>query len=98
MENVKLADLGSTDNSGEGYGYKLSSPMAFFWTMILFLIIVGFIAAILFRQAKEAFLHNPGLNGFILGVLGIGILLVFNHVLSLRPEVRWFNSDRKSVV
>jgi hypothetical protein len=94
MENVKLADLGSTDNSGEGYGYKLSSPMAFFWTMILFLIIVGFIAAILFRQTKEAFLHNPGLNGLILGVLAIGILLVFAHVLSLRPEVRWFNSFR----
>jgi hypothetical protein len=94
MENVKLAELGSTDNSGEKYAYKLSSPMAFFWTMVLFLIIVGFIVAILFRQGREAFMHNPGLNGLILGVLAIGILLVFNHVLSLRPEVSWFNSFR----
>ena len=94
MENVKLADLGSTDNVSGSYAYKLSSPMAFFWTMVLFLIIVGFIVAILFRQAQIAFLHNPGLNGLILGVLAVGILLVFNHVLMLRPEVRWFNHFR----
>ncbi|WFU08147.1 MotA/TolQ/ExbB proton channel family protein [Rhizobium sp. CB3090] len=94
MENVNLGDLGSTDNVSGNYTYKLSSPMAFFWTMILFLIIVGFIVAILFRQAQVAFLHNPGLNGLILGVLAVGILLVFNHVLMLRPEVRWFNHFR----
>ncbi|WP_457587211.1 MotA/TolQ/ExbB proton channel family protein [Ensifer canadensis] len=74
--------------------HKLSSPMHFFWTMVIFLIIVGFVGAILFRQAHNAFLANPGLNGLILGVLLIGILLAFNHVLGLRPEVRWFNSFR----
>ncbi|MBO9099668.1 MULTISPECIES: MotA/TolQ/ExbB proton channel family protein [unclassified Rhizobium] len=94
MKNVKLSDLGSTDDPMQSRAYRLSSPMAFFWTMILFLIIVGFIAAILFRQGQEAFMHNPGLNGLILGVLVVGIILVFNHVLSLRPEVRWFNSFR----
>jgi hypothetical protein len=94
MKNVKLSDLGSTDDSMQSRAYKLSSPMAFFWTMILFLIIVGFIAAILFRQGHEAFMHNPGLNGLILGVLAVGIILVFTHVLSLRSEVRWFNSFR----
>jgi hypothetical protein len=94
MKNVKLSDLGSMDDPIQSRAYKLSSPMAFFWTMILFLIIVGFIAAILFRQGQEAFMHNPGLNGLILGVLAVGIILVFNHVLSLRPEVRWFNSFR----
>jgi len=94
MKNVKLSDLGSNDDPMQSRDYKLSSPMAFFWTMILFLIIVGFIAAILFRQGQEAFMHNPGLNGLILGVLAVGIILVFNHVLSLRPEVRWFNSFR----
>jgi len=62
--------------------------------MLLFLVIVGFIAAILFRQTQTAFMHNPGLNGLILGVLAVGIILVFNHVLALRPEVRWFNSFR----
>ncbi|WP_425523761.1 flagellar motor protein MotA [Rhizobium setariae] len=76
------------------YGRKLSSPMSYFWTMVIFLILVGFAAAILFRQAHNAFLANPGLNSLILGVLLIGILLAFNHVISLRPEVRWFNSFR----
>lgn len=94
MENVNVAEFGSTEKTPDGYSYKLSSPMSFFWTMLLFLVIVGFIAAILFRQTQTAFMHNPGLNGLIVGVLAVGIILVFNHVLSLRPEVRWFNSFR----
>jgi hypothetical protein len=94
MENVNVAEFGSTEKTAGGYAYKLSSPMSFFWTMVLFLIIVGFIAAILFRQTQTAFMHNPGLNGLIVGVLAVGIIIVFNHVLSLRPEVRWFNSFR----
>jgi len=94
MAKLGLPGWGGPAEHGEGYAHKLSSPMAFFWTMVIFLIIVGFVAAILFRQAQSAFLANPGLNGLILGVLLIGILLVFNHVLALRPEVRWFNSFR----
>ncbi|HEX2146402.1 MAG TPA: flagellar motor protein MotA [Pseudorhizobium sp.] len=77
-----------------GYSHKLSNPVPFLWTMLIFLILVGFIAAILYRQAHNAFMTNPGLNGFILGVLIIGIVLVFNQVVSLIPEVRWFNSYR----
>ncbi|EYR79480.1 MotA/TolQ/ExbB proton channel family protein [Shinella sp. 838] len=94
MAKLGLSGWGGAPETGEDYPHKLSSPMAFFWTMVIFLIIVGFVAAILFRQAQSAFLSNPGLNGLILGVLLIGILLVFNHVLALRPEVRWFNSFR----
>jgi len=92
MENVNVAEFGSTEKTTGNYSYKLSSPMPFLWTMVLFLTIVGFIAAILFRQTQTAFMHNPGLNGLILGILAVGIILVFSHVLSLRPEVRWFNS------
>ncbi|MCW5708592.1 MotA/TolQ/ExbB proton channel family protein [Shinella sp.] len=94
MAKLGLSGWGGSPGTTEDYPHKLSSPMAFFWTMVIFLIIVGFVAAILFRQAQSAFLSNPGLNGLILGVLLIGILLVFNHVLALRPEVRWFNSFR----
>ena len=94
MAKLALSGWGGSAETGDDYPNKLSSPMAFFWTMVIFLIIVGFVAAILFRQAQSAFLSNPGLNGLILGVLLIGILLVFNHVLGLRPEVRWFNSFR----
>ncbi|TCU15718.1 flagellar motor protein MotA [Rhizobium sullae] len=94
MENVNAAEFGSTEKPSSNYIYKLSSPMPFLWTMLLFLVIVGFIASILFRQAQTAFMHNPGLNGLIVGVLAVGIILVFTHVLALRPEVRWFNSFR----
>ncbi|SES33323.1 MotA/TolQ/ExbB proton channel family protein [Rhizobium sp. NFR03] len=92
---AKLTLSGWDAEQGGDYNpNKLTSPMVFFWTMVIFLIIVGFVGAILFRQAHAAFLSNPGLNGLILGVLLIGILLVFTHVLALRPEVRWFNSFR----
>ncbi|MGO7205513.1 flagellar motor protein MotA, partial [Rhizobium ruizarguesonis] len=94
MENVNVAEIGSTEKTAGTYANRLSSPMPFLWTMLLFLVIVGFIAAILFRQTQTAFMHNPGLNGLIVGVLAVGIILVFNHVLALRPEVRWFNSFR----
>ena len=94
-----MAVAGFFDREEEGgeqasYGPKLSSPMSHLWTMVIFLILVGFTGAILFRQGREAFLANPGLNGLIFGVLVVGILLAFNHVLALRPEVRWFNSFR----
>ncbi|MBD8556204.1 MotA/TolQ/ExbB proton channel family protein [Rhizobium sp. CFBP 8762] len=95
MAKLSLSGWDATQPEGERYNpQKLSSPMVFFWTMVIFLIIVGFVGAILFRQAHAAFVSNPGLNGLILGVLLIGILLVFNQVLTLRPEVRWFNSFR----
>ncbi len=41
-----------------------------------------------------AFATNPGLNGLILGVLLIGIMLVFTQVVRLFREVRWVNSFR----
>ncbi len=93
MANLELVGDGE-EAPIRTYGKKLSSPMSYFWTMVIFLILVGFVAAILYRQAEAAFIANPGLNGLILGVLMIGILLAFSHVLMLRPEVRWFNSFR----
>ena len=69
MAKLALSGWGGAAETGDDYPHKLSSPMAFFWTMVIFLIIVGFVAAILFRQAQSAFLSNPGLNGLILGVL-----------------------------
>ena len=94
MNTIDPSISGAADARAGRYGKKLSSPMPFFWAMILFLIIVAFLAAILYRQAHAAFITNPGLNGLILGVELIGIILVFSHVLGLRPEVNWFNSFR----
>ncbi|TDK39369.1 flagellar motor protein MotA [Rhizobium deserti] len=94
MANAKVDDLDESETNRSGYPYKLSSPASFIWTMVIFLIIVGFVAAILYRQAAHAFQTNPGLNGLILGVLLIGVVLVFMQVIGLMPEVRWFNSFR----
>ncbi len=74
--------------------YKLTNPQVFLLSQLIFLIIVGFLAAILFRQVSSAFQTNPGLNGLILGVLAIGVLLAFMQVGRLFREVRWVNSFR----
>lgn len=74
--------------------YRLSSPRIVILSMVIFLIIVAFLAAILMRQIHTFFVTNPGLNGLIFGVLLIGILLAFGQVLRLLPEIRWVNSFR----
>ncbi|MVA27801.1 flagellar motor protein MotA [Agrobacterium vitis] len=84
-------DVDAPDAEPARYGSKLSSPAPIILTMLIFLILIGFIAAILFRQAEQAFYTNPGLNGLILGVLAVGIILIFAHVVGLISEVRWFN-------
>lgn len=94
MANETLGDVNGSELAPRSQGYKLSNPVPFLWTMVIFLIIIGFIAAILYRQAHTAFMTNPGLNGLILGVLAIGVILIFVQVASLIPEVRWFNSFR----
>lgn len=59
--------------------------------MAVFLILVGFLAFVLYRQIVPAFLANPGLNGLILGVLFIAILLAFGQVRRLFREIRFVN-------
>ena len=75
--------------------HKLSNPSVFLFSMIIFLIIVGFLGAVLYRQILTAFVTNPGLNGLILGVLIVGILLALIQVVRLIPEVKWVNSFRQ---
>ncbi|MEP0232139.1 flagellar motor protein MotA [Roseibium sp.] len=74
--------------------YSLSSPKAYLSFMIIFLVIVSFIAFILYRQISVAFLSNPGLNGLIIMVGVFGILLLFGRVIRLFPEISWVNSFR----
>ena len=75
--------------------YRLSSPHIFLVRMIVFLVLIGFVALILQRQIIVAFMANPGLNGLILGVLFIGILLALRQVARLFPEIRWVNALRQ---
>ncbi|SHM43391.1 flagellar motor protein MotA [Roseibium suaedae] len=74
--------------------YSLSSPKAYLSFMIIFLVIVSFIAFILYRQISVAFMSNPGLNGLIIFVAGLGVLLLFGRVIRLFPEISWVNSFR----
>ncbi|MFZ1681632.1 MAG: flagellar motor protein MotA [Rhizobiaceae bacterium] len=76
---------------------RLSSPQIFLLTMLVFLAIAGFVAAILWRQIGRAFETNPGLNGLIVGVLAVGIGLAFLQVFRLLREVRWVNSFRAGI-
>ncbi|WP_434055450.1 MAG: flagellar motor protein MotA [Roseibium sp.] len=74
--------------------YSLSSPRAYLTFMIIFLVIVAFIAFILFPQISVAFMSNPGLNGLIVLVGVFGVLLLFGRVIRLFPEISWVNSFR----
>lgn len=74
---------------------RLSSPRVHLLTMVIFLILVGFLAAILYLQISAAFVTNPGLNGLIIGVLLVGVLLALIQVFGLMREVAWVNSFRE---
>jgi hypothetical protein len=89
-----MAFFGKSEGGDEYDPYRLSSPQVFVLTMLIFLAIAGFVAAILYRQVSHAFNANPGLNGLIVGVLVVGILLAFAQVIRLFREVRWVNSFR----
>lgn len=75
-------------------GNKLSSPQVYLWRMVVFLVIVGFLLVLLYRQIQTAFLSNPGLNGLIFAVALVGVVLIFRQVIRLFPEVRWVNAYR----
>lgn len=76
--------------------YKLSSPRKYLLAMVVFLVLVGFVALILLASIRTAFMANPGLNGLILGVFAIGIVLALRQVLRLYPEISWVNGFRQN--
>ncbi|HVB89530.1 MAG TPA: flagellar motor protein MotA, partial [Beijerinckiaceae bacterium] len=74
--------------------YRLSSPHIYLLRIVVFLVLIGFVALILYRQIRTAFMANPGLNALIIGVLFIGIVLALRQVWRLFPEIRWVNALR----
>lgn len=78
------------------YYKTLSGPQTFVWRMFLFLVLTGLIVAIINKQILANFDNNKPLNSLIIGVLIFGILLTFQQVLRLYPEVRWVNNFRIS--
>lgn len=83
--------MAARDNS-ENSSPPLARPGIYLGRMVIFLILVGFLAFILFKQITPAFLANPGLNGLILGVLLIAVLIAFGQVVRLFREVGYVNA------
>ena len=73
---------------------KLSSPRIFLVRMLVFLMLCGLVAVVLYKQIVIAFFANPGLNALIGLVLLIGTILAFRQVIRLYPEVSWVNNFR----
>jgi hypothetical protein len=73
---------------------KLAPPRIFLVRMLVFLVLCGLIAVVLYKQIVSAFFANPGLNALIGLVLLVGIILAFRQVIRLYPEVAWVNNFR----
>jgi hypothetical protein len=74
--------------------HVLDLPRVYMVRMMVFIVLVGILAAILFPTIREAFQHNVGLNGTIVALLLIGIIYSFRMVWRLFPEVNWVNHFR----
>jgi len=72
----------------------VTPPGLFLVRMLVFLTLVGFLAAILHQQLFTSLMTNPGLNGLIIAVLVFGTLYSFRQVIRLYPEIRWINAFR----
>ena len=73
---------------------KLSSPRIFLFRMLVFVVLGGLVAFVLYKQVAVAFMANPSLNTLILTVLAIGIVLSARQVIRLYPEISWVNNFR----
>ncbi len=73
---------------------RLEAPKIHLVHMVVFVLVVGVIAAVLYPTIQRAFMANPGLNGLIIGIGILGILYAFRMVWRLFPEVRWVNGFR----
>ena len=82
------------DKNAGSFHRTLTTPGVYLIRMLVFLALVGFIAAILFPQLLVSFQQNPALNGLIIAVLFFGILYSFRQVMRLYPEIRWVNAFR----
>jgi hypothetical protein len=93
-QGVDMARKRAGDLATEHRHVSLNPPSVFLLRMTIFLILVGFLAAVLFEQLRSALLTNPALNGLILGVLALGIVYAYRQVFRLYPEIRFVNAFR----
>jgi hypothetical protein len=81
-----MADTGETA--------ALEHPRVYLVHMLVFTLVVGILAAILFPNIRNAFYANVGLNGLIIGTLLLGVLYAYRMVWRLFPEINWVNGFR----
>jgi len=72
----------------------MTKPRKYLIRMVLFVVAAFVLCAILFLPLRGAFLANAPLNGFIVGVLVLGIIYNFRQVILLYPEVAWIDNFR----
>ena len=72
----------------------MKRPQRYLIRMTIFVMIVLVAVAALYGPLKSAFMANALLNGFIVGVLLLGIVYIFRQVISLRPELEWLGRLR----
>jgi hypothetical protein len=89
-----MARARTPDRSAPALHRTLSSPGVYLWRMFVFLVLVGLLVAVLYKQLLEAILNNPGLNFLICFVLIAGTFYAFSQVVRLYPEIRWVNAFR----
>jgi len=65
--------------------------------MLVFLFAVVVVILALFSPLRAAFLANPLFNGMIIGVLLVGIGVIFQQVLSLQHERLWLSGRQAGI-
>jgi len=75
-------------------GARFSGPGRYILNMVVFIIVVGAIAALLFPTLQEAFEANPPLNSLILAVLLIGMIVTLRQAGEVAPCARWLKEYR----
>ena len=74
----------------------MTKPSRTFVWMLGFLVVIGVLAALLFKQLSHNFQANPFFNGVILAVLVFGIFVNLRQVLLLSREIQWIETFKRS--
>ncbi len=89
-----MARVRSAEAASRPFSRTLNTPGGFLRGMLIFIMLIGFLVAIVGKELLTAFWNNPALNGLIVAVLLVGILRALGQVIRLYPEVRWVNAFR----
>lgn len=75
----------------------MTNPQRFLNRVIVFLVVTLLVVAAVYDVVWRAFLHNPALNGLILGVLLLGLVYTIRRILMLKSEIAWLESVQEGL-